>query len=1041
MKTREDLLRTISTLKEQRETIGKTTYQTIMAALEAELAALEAMSAPTPHDKAQAVWLTFKTHVDAAWLIFAKQRGAQQLPAVGEYERLAFDGASITENISRAVQVALRVLKTHEITFFIMLAPANDDILAEKWAQLPMSLSPSLYIDEEAYTHIRGIFIVRETSVAGIYQILENKDRAFPIQHRELEIIIRDMIGRDAELAQLKNLFNRAIEEKRAFGALIIGNNGVGKSRLLLELDKWLELWPYDVWHLEAQSTTNAQHVMYGLIRDALSYRFDIHEDDDRYTAQEKLFSQIGLLVSEESDHAAHFIGQLVGYDYSTSPHLLDIRADVQRFREVAYEMLVKLFRAAAHHYKGLVYLRLDDIHDADTASLEILDYLLSTVIDFPLVIVAAAQPRLLDRYTLSKHFEVINLRSLSATVMNQLLDHIFGVGRLPLSLRQSLIDRTNGNPYHLEEAIRLLQDEGILDYDLERGWHLTENMINIPQIPTTIDGVIQARVNALPPNAQQTLQQAAVVGRIFWDRILLYLQTTSTQTIDEESVYQALALLEKRNLIMRRASSIFANTKEYIFQQATVHRVVYDSVRQQQAQRYHLRIAQWLIGRTREGVGENASMIAHHFARANDTHRAIKWYALAAQQAFSAYLPDRALRYYELAFELIPDYLEDLQLQIRLYNGYGQVLGAQGNYTDAMAAYTAVWMAAEKAQDVLWQARAWNAMSSLQTNLIVSSEALEYADRAAQLAEKAGPQGREELANAYLNFALVYNSQDKPQAAIEWTEKALLVIENLPNNIQLLARAYNTLGESYYYLNNYPKALEANQKALEIMTASSPEIKPIHSRILNDLAFIHYRMGEYKIALKYAEEALQLSRDYGTRRHAIYFVNNYGIILMANQLYEKAETYLYQVVRMVGPLGWWGMVGTYLALCECHLGLNKLREAQSDALHALEWAKRTQNASDLCAAWRMLGVVSEKRREPIELDGRYIEAEDCFANSRRAVINTNHRAELAHTLWAWGKYLRRRDPQRADRLLYEAQEIFTELQLPKLAEYVQHDR
>lgn len=1050
MKTRDQLHQAIVALQAQRAVLGEATYNTIIAALEAELAQLTETVMPAVFANASLAWLTFYAPASATGQSLIgpviEQFGGYDLPRMGNYGGVVFRQGLLHDSLTAAVYAGLQLLNEIPVPMLVLLGPADQGMLDNLWGIIARTTEPHLYITESAYQPIRGVFVVHETAQPTVYQIVETKSRAFPIGRTELESISREMTGRDAELEQLRTLFKAAMRDRRATGALVVGNSGVGKSRLLLELDKWIELWPHNVWHLEGQGTPNSRSTVYGLVRSALAYRFEIDERDDEEVARHKLMTGISELLGADAQNTTHFIGQLVGYDFSTSPYLLDVRADSQLFREAAYEMLLRVMRAAAAQYNALIYLRLDDIHDSDAASLEMLQFLMTAGIDFPLVVVAATQPTLYDLHKteqpLGSGFHVINLRSLSETTAGQLIDKIFGVGRLPLALRQELITRTGGNPYHLEEAIRLLQDEGILVNNPD-GWHVADIRSQTIQIPSTVDGVLQARLNSLPPDAQTILQQAAVVGRVFWDKALFHLQAIHSNPHSnphsEQAIESTLWVLHQRGMIAPRSRSAFDDANEYVFQQAAIHRATYDSVRQQQAQRYHLRIAQWLIGRTREGVGENASLIAQHFARANDVNRAIKWYALAAQQAFSAYLPERAVQYYELAFDLMPDYIDDLQLQIRLYEGYGRVLAAQGQYTDALAAYTAVCMAAEKSNNLLWQAQAWNAMSRLQVHLVEPVDALDYADRALKLAERAGEAGLEQLANAYVNYGVVYNSLDKPRDAIEWIDKALPIIQQLPSHSELLAWAYNIKGRAHYYLTEYDLTLAANHKALELLE-DIPN-KEIVSRVLNSIAFAYYRTGDFDAALRYSSQALHLSREYSARHDTIYFTNNYGMILAANGYYEVAETHLYQVLRMVGPLGWWGMVGTYIALAEAHIGLSKLRQAQEDATLALEWAKRTKNANDLGCAWRMLGTIADKRRETIEVDGRQYEAEDCFAKSRRALIGSVHRGELAHTLWAWGVYLRRRDPQRSARFLQEAHDLFVELNLTKFAECVRNEQ
>lgn len=1045
MKSREQLEKALAALEIQRSILGEQVYATTVAALRAELAALPAPVhiSDSESDKARiGAWLYFQIvqNNTAAWQEHATTFGTTIGEVGTEFGYLFFESVDIIVAVSLAVEAGLQLATTMRHILLLELKPVDEAILRKWWDRFDASPSVgSVYISNAAYQLVRGVYIIHHTEHDDFHMVVQTKQRAFPIGHTELESISPKMIGREREFDVARGAFERAIQEKRAVGTLVIGTSGVGKSRLLLEIDKWLELEPMNAWHLEAQATETTRSSVFGLIRDMLSFRFQIEEEDDPQVARDKLVQGVTTILGEETDDIVHLIGQFMGYDFSASPYMLSVRGDSQLLRETSFSMLLRLFRAAADQHDALVYLRLDDIHAADAASLDVIQYLLSEVVDFPLVVVATAQPSLYDHFrddvSLVEQFQVVNLRSLSEAATNAMLDELFEPAALPDDIRRELVGRTAGNPYHVEEALRLLLDEGILFVENAR-WYAAPDYPQPVNVPSTIDGVLQARINSFSHDAQTILRQAAVIGYVFWDRTLHYLQAIHTAPHNPDQLGKILTELHSRGMIAPRLHSIFSDATEYKFQQVSVHRVVYSSVRQQQARRFHLRIAQWLIGRTREGVGEIASLIALHFARANDINRAIKWYALAAQEAFAAYLSDRALQYYELAFDLLPDSLDDLRLQIQLYEGYGRVLASQGRYTDALAAYTAVCMAAEKADDLLEQSNAWNAMSKLQNHLVEPHDALTYAERAAALALSSGEAGKLLLGEAYLNFAVTYSNLDQPAKGLEWVKRARDIFEAMPNQNTMLGRAYNVEGECMYHASNYNGCLDANLKALDLLQDGRD--KQILSRVLNDIAFSHHRMGNHSAALDFASQAYEMAQASSARHDLLYFTNNYGIMLAASGQYEAAETRLYQVVRVAGPLGWWGMVGTYHALAQVHLGMNKLREAQEDARYSLIWANQTNNASDLAIAWRLLGVVAAARRSAVEIEGRMYEAEDCFANSKKAVAGTHHHAELAHTLWAWGDYLRRRDPERAQHMLQEAKELFLELKLTRLAESIE---
>ena len=242
-------------------------------------------------------------------------------------------------------------------------------------------------ISHDTYRHVRGVFDVNppETLQTGgrsdpvqFYRVLRAKARAFRVRTRGVEGVETRMIGRKGELRRLTDALESVFEEGELQVVTLIGDAGLGKSRLLYEFSNWVELLPDMLYVFNGRAGESAQGLPYALVRDVLSFRFEIQDSDPPQVAREKLERGMVSMCPDapESDVLmwAHFIGQLIGFDYSSSPHVSGIRDDARQVRDRAFRYAARFFSDISRDYTVVLYL--DDIHWADDGSLDFIDHL-----------------------------------------------------------------------------------------------------------------------------------------------------------------------------------------------------------------------------------------------------------------------------------------------------------------------------------------------------------------------------------------------------------------------------------------------------------------------------------------------------------------------------------------------------------------------------------------------------------------------------------------------------------------------------------------
>ena len=220
----------------------------------------------------------------------------------------------------------------------------------------------ALRISHNAYRQVRGAFDMAEEPelhVKGIegpvrsYLVLRARPGALRVASRGIEGLDTPMVGRDAQLAQLQHALTALHTSQRASGdaalpvrtITVIGDAGVGKSRLLQEFERWAQAGPHRFTLFKGRAQPSTRQQPYGLLRDVLAARLQIADTDSAEAARLKFAAGLAPLFADEGDEPVHLIGHLIGLDFSTSPHLRGILADPQQIRARAFHAAAQVFR------------------------------------------------------------------------------------------------------------------------------------------------------------------------------------------------------------------------------------------------------------------------------------------------------------------------------------------------------------------------------------------------------------------------------------------------------------------------------------------------------------------------------------------------------------------------------------------------------------------------------------------------------------------------------------------------------------------------
>jgi class 3 adenylate cyclase/tetratricopeptide (TPR) repeat protein len=646
-----------------------------------------------------------------------------------------------------------------------------------------------VYVSHDTYRLVSDLFraeTLGQVSVKGrqapitVYRIVGSQPRRFFDRVEAVEGVEVPMIGRAAEMDSLQETLREAARTGRGRLVAIVGDAGVGKSRLMREFNRSLESLPFKVTRFQGHTDQRLMEVPYSLLRDLLISHFGIEDSDRAATIEEKLIRGLaaGLTAPDSPTRQAgrreraRIIGQLVGLDLPGGG------AEPAIARERALESLLDYFGVVAD-LSAATLVFLEDVHWADDDSLDFLERLAALAARTPLMVVCLARPTLYERRPgwpgggeAQGSARRLDLRPLNEDDSRELvLQILHKLPQVPSSLSDLIVRSAAGNPFYVEELVRVLIEDRVITPG-ERAWQL--RMRELPQlrVPPTLTGVLQARLDRLPELERTTLQQAAVVGDEFWDSAVQQLNTAARYPFAPEQVAAALQSLERRDMIYRTPAPTFAGSQAYRFKHAVLREVAYESVLLRDRLGYHVQAARWLEAQSGDRAIEYAAPIAQHHEQAGHLAEAAQQYERAAARAAEQYKLAGAIDFYRKALGLLERLPQDLDARLAVQERLGRALLRQGRLVEALYTFHAMQRIAELDGNLLGEARAENALAAIFYELDDAPSALAAADRAEQLARLTGAEV--ELARALFSRAEAAARLGRAAEALEWVERSL---------------------------------------------------------------------------------------------------------------------------------------------------------------------------------------------------------------------------------------------------------------------------
>ena len=732
-----------------------------------------------------------------------------------------------------------------------------------------------------------------------IYKVLSPKEKPSKT-HRPLGLRA-NLIGRTKEMGQLEEAAESLHKGKGSIIS-IYGEAGTGKSRLVEELRAASDLQKIQ-WQ-DGHAYAYSQNIPYFPLIDLLSRAFQIEENDPSEKIREKVESGVEDLVGKREDLIL-YVGGLFSLSY---PEEEDVSPEFWRAR--LHDAIRVIFSAMARRTPTVICF--EDLHWSDPSFLELLRSTLLESTDPVLFLCTYRPPFNLfagrEPTALTKPYHEIRLQDLSPSETQNMVGSLLKTESVPTELRQFIEKTVEGNPFYLEEVINNLIDSETLSRD-NGGWKLTRP-IGESEIPSTIHGVISARLDRLEKETKRILQEASVIGRAFLYDILERVADL------KDRIDRCLNGLEQLDLIRVRS---LEPDLQYIFKHALTQEVAYNGLLKRERQEIHERIALVIEQLFHYRLPEFYETLAFHFKQGKSTLKAIDYLMKSGEKSLGRYAVEEAHQYYNEAYDILtnkPDKTkEEEDLLINLLIKWALVFYYRGDFkglTDLLRAHEALaqalddkarlgifyaWLGfalwgreeirgsyqylrkalelGEEIDDkqVIGYACAWITYSCAELGSL--EEAINFGERAQEVA-------RLLQSDQYLFFKSLdgmattyfYRGESKKISEIGRT---LLDYDRSRSNIRCVGMGHVHMGHSYLTAGNFSSAIECYQRAIEVSA------DPLYSQFPRFLLGISYVFnGQFLEAEDVLKAVESFSQNYGTEVYGTPAHSLLGVVLIA---------------------------------------------------------------------------------------------------------------------------------------------------------------
>lgn len=787
------------------------------------------------------------------------------------------------------------------------------------------------------------------------------------------------MVGRDEELSQLANALH-PLQNGRFAGVLsIFGEAGMGKSRLVYELGRRVQSFPNPPqWFFCPADEIFKQSL--NPFRYWLRRYFNLGNEQSDSVKKERFTEKLDQLIEQTSDEELRhtldrtrsLLGALVDLYW---PDSLYEQLEPQLRFENSLEALKALIKAES--LQQPVVIELDDMHWADEDTVQFARQLTHNVDEFPIAIITASRealpPEMFDAASVKLS---ISLNTLSINGIRQFMRMMMRQ-RPSDALVKFLAERTDGNPFYLEQVMLYLTEQGNLSPTAG------EETIGLNfSIPTDVQAVLVARLDRLTQEVRNIVQTASVLGREFETRLLSEMLRNDSQI--EKKVHEA----------EHAAVWVALNEIRYIFKHGMMREAAYDMQLRSRLQDLHHLAATALESVYQEDASAHYAEIAYHYDRSDNSRLAVDYYAKAGQQATKDYHNKEALSYLNRALILLnkwTDPEEVRRMRYTLLMNREAIYDWQGKRQEQAADLETL---SQLASQLGFASQA--AVALRQANYALVTNEYAAAEQAAQQAMQFGriAQDKQLEGAGYLLWGKAAMRLASYKEARTYLKNALHLLKE-SNSSAEEADALMSLGHVLWNQGQLEEAKNNLQEALTIQRNSGN--RRGEAGCLNALGAIHSETGDYVTASRFSENVLEICRDIGYRQGETIILRNLGADYHDLGDYEAAQTYLLQARDNCQEINdQWGVAISLDTLGLVENGLGHLELAKDYHQQAIALQKQIGDQDGLGYTYTHLGHTLSALGQWSEAAAAYQQGINIRQTLKQEALNVDNQAGLA---------------------------------------------
>jgi class 3 adenylate cyclase/tetratricopeptide (TPR) repeat protein len=759
-------------------------------------------------------------------------------------------------------------------------------------------------------------------------------------------------VGRQRELEALQQVLARA-ETGHGHIVAMVGEAGVGKSRLVYECVHSHRLTGWRV--LESASVSYGKATLYFPVLDVLKRYVHVEERDDLRAIRAKVTGQVLTLDESLQDVIPPLLALLDALPEDSPFLTLDPPQRRQRTLTALKRVLVRESQVQP------LLLVLEDLHWIDSETQALLDSLVESLPTTRILLLVNYRPEYQHSWGSKTYYTQLRLDPLPPVSADAFLQALLGDNPSLAPLKQLLIVRTEGNPFFLEESVRTLVETGVLVG--ERGAYRLAQALSTIQVPATVQAVLAARIDRLPPAEKRLLQTAAVIGT---EVPLLLLQAIAE--LPEAVVHSGLAHLQAAEFLYE--TRLFPE-REYTFKHALTHEVAYSTLLQERRHALHAQIVDALEALAPDRLAEQVERLAHHALRGEVWDKALAYCRQAGEKALGRSAHHEAVASFEQALSALPHLPEQrdtLEQAIDLRLALRTALAPSGDFGRVLAVLHEAETLAEALDDPRRLGQVFRFLSAHCRVRGMYDQAIAAAQRTLALATAGESVILQAL--AHLQLGLAYQVQGDYRRAITCLEQTMASFDGaqhregfgavyLPsvNSRSLLAMCHAELGM-------FAAGRAVGEEGLQIAEAVTyPASLMVASHGVGLLAL---RQGDLYNALPRLERAMGICQDGGYTNYLHRVAAALGEAYTLGGRVADAVPLLMQALEQTMALD---LVGNQVFCClplgEAQMWAGRPEEAQALAARALALAHEHQERGHQAYALRLLGEIAAQREPP----------------------------------------------------------------------------